>query len=1038
VHTDIADCSSTAERDRSRVFHAKLIGPRARGLVRPRLLAQLDGIWDGRLATVVAPAGSGKTTLISQYAADRGIPAAWYHAERSDGDAGRLISHLDEAVAGALGRPAQHSDSLDDLLAALELWSGPRALIVFDDLHHLDKTPAMTVVERLVMLAPQAIRVIGASRTPPSLNLSRLRLADDLCEITAEDLRFRQWEVARLFREVYEEPLPAAMVEELTGQTGGWAAGLRLARLSAPRAGVIRPATAALAGRSRMVANYLAGNVLADLSDQLTAFVRRSCVLGLLTPVLCDRLLGASGSAALLDELDQRQICRPTGEAARAYRYTPLLQSYLEWELHDQLGPAGAAKQFREAARLLEEVGAYADAVRASARGEDWAAVRRLLQAHGEQVAGGPPWPWDDVLPAQLTKDDPWLLLAAARRRYAAGQLDLAMDLYDRAEQAFGDAHARHRCRLEQDAVSVWTEHANLGGATWSHDLREAIRRRPLAHARLPLNGPGAGTPGPTGLLTAGLAALLAGHLSTARQHLRAASTAEGEAGPCVMLGARLALQAIQLLWSAGASAQPNAQASPHLERRGLDALALDADLLGLPWLARVGRALSALSAQPRDIDEAAAVGAECELAGDAWGALLAALFEGAGLLAARRSPTAPLERAVVLARQLDAGVLETWARTMLAVSLARAGTPDAELAARSAEACARGAEVPAAQAISLLTLAHATEPADCRAELLQLACAQISECGLAPARLAAWLRLPPMAASAPAGTQPPGSGRRDGGHPMRRSAECPAECPAEGPTEGPTLELRLLGGFELRLGGQLLDLAPLRPRARAALRLLALHAGQPVHRETLVEALWPELSGAAGLHRLQVAVSSVRRFLDPAAARGGSRLLARVGDAYLLQLPAGGRSDLVEFHQSVRRLQQLHSTEIGTSDTAAELLARALALYRGELLPEDGPAEWVVADRERVRLLAAEMAARLGELELRRGNPRVAAVVLARGLAIDQFRDDTWRSLITAHEAAGNLAAAAQARRGYADVLAELGLDAQRPGLRLAPATAS
>jgi DNA-binding SARP family transcriptional activator len=112
-----------------------------------------------------------------------------------------------------------------------------------------------------------------------------------------------------------------------------------------------------------------------------------------------------------------------------------------------------------------------------------------------------------------------------------------------------------------------------------------------------------------------------------------------------------------------------------------------------------------------------------------------------------------------------------------------------------------------------------------------------------------------------------------------------------------------------------------------------------------------------------------------------------------------------------------------GDVDAAAAQFTRALDLYAGDLLPEEGPAEWVVKARERLRLDAAEAAQGLATIELERGRAAAAASVGERGLQIDRFRDGLWRLVIDAHEQSGDAAAAARARRGYDEVLTELGV---------------
>lgn len=453
------------------VFRAKLTMPRPRGLQRPRLLGALDGLWHTQLGLVVAPAGSGKTTLAAQYAQARVTATAWVRAERADGDVDRLVRHVGEAVVLGLGlRPS--GGGLDGVLAALEAWTGERALIVLDDIHLLDGTPALDAVGRLVSLSPPGVRVLGVGRSEPSgLDLSRLRLGEELCEVTADDLRFRPWEVERLFTEVYRAPLAADTVEQVTRRTGGWAAGLQLLYLAAAgrtaasgRIAGSRPAEMDIADRSRLLGAYLATNVLAELPPALRAFVHRCAPLGLLTPELCDQMLGTTGSRAVLEELERQQICRPVPGGQRVL---PLLQAHLDAALRERLGPA-IDGEYARAARLLERAGAYVDAMHAYARAGEWEETARLLGGHGEQVAEHrSAVGWDDVLPAALVQGDPWLLLGAARRRYADGQLHRAADLYERAEQAAGEPRARALARAEREEVTAWSAGALVTGSAW-------------------------------------------------------------------------------------------------------------------------------------------------------------------------------------------------------------------------------------------------------------------------------------------------------------------------------------------------------------------------------------------------------------------------------------------------------------------------------------------------------------------------------------------------------------------------------------------
>jgi DNA-binding SARP family transcriptional activator len=215
--------------------------------------------------------------------------------------------------------------------------------------------------------------------------------------------------------------------------------------------------------------------------------------------------------------------------------------------------------------------------------------------------------------------------------------------------------------------------------------------------------------------------------------------------------------------------------------------------------------------------------------------------------------------------------------------------------------------------------------------------------------------------------------------------------------------------------------MSPLKPRDRELLRLFAVHAGRAVHREVLAEALWPQASREVATRNLHVAISSLRHVLE-AADPTVPPLILRDGQAYELALP-DGEVDLIEFDLAITRARAARAAEDGPM--ALEAYRRALDLYRGELLPEDGPAEWVVLERERYRSAATEAAQLTGEMFLEKNELESAALACAQGLQIDRHCDRLWQTRIRAHELAGEAAAAADARRSYEEVLVDLGLDA-------------
>ena len=238
----------------------------------------------------------------------------------------------------------------------------------------------------------------------------------------------------------------------------------------------------------------------------------------------------------------------------------------------------------------------------------------------------------------------------------------------------------------------------------------------------------------------------------------------------------------------------------------------------------------------------------------------------------------------------------------------------------------------------------------------------------------AAWRRRPSVARAASNGRpgqprMPSGSGPAGECRPARPSGR---GCRQPDQSEEAPVRLRCLGGFSIAIDGRAVDESAAKPMERALLHLLAARAGEPVHREALMEALWPEADPDAGLHRLQVAISALRRLLT-AGSSGPVHLLAREGDSYRLVLPEGSDCDLWQFEANLRRAAAARSS--GLDGAEEEALEAALAGYGGPLLPGDGPVDWVVDRRAGLQQAAADAAARLATLRLERGQHRAATV---------------------------------------------------------------
>jgi DNA-binding SARP family transcriptional activator len=427
-----------------------------------------------------------------------------------------------------------------------------------------------------------------------------------------------------------------------------------------------------------------------------------------------------------------------------------------------------------------------------------------------------------------------------------------------------------------------------------------------------------------------------------------------------------------------------------------LAALAEAADAANLPWLAGCTRLVTSLAGTGNGAALTSIVAKD-----DAWGLPLAQLCAGLGYLRTGRTEASGLlADAADGFDAVDAPVLEAWARAGLALSITtnRGPSPEAMSASRRALTLVRKAAVRGPLVLAGTAAALADPPHGDRHRRAVAAVADAT--GIRPETFPQTAPDGVVEAATVVGVSSPSR---------------PAAVDEGG------LGLRCFGPLEVRLDGRPVELGTIKPRVRSLLRVLALHAGRPVHKDRLVDWLWPgEGDSKVGTRNLQVAVSSLRQLLEPGVARGAAAVVVRDGDTYRLQV-APGAVDLVEFDDQVALAR--HAAAAGDAEDADAALARALDLYSGELLADEGAAEWVTGERDRLRLAAADASQLRAELLLDGGRTAEAVAEADRGLRIDQYRDALWRLLVGAAESAGDRAAARRHQERYDAVLRDLGV---------------
>src|SRR4051812_9434347 len=490
---------------------------------RPRLYALLDSGAQRELTLVSAPAGAGKTVLVRTWLRDHAAapgPVAWATIDRRDWDATDFWREITRALREA-GVPTNGSQ--DGLPEALTL--------VIDDIHHLTSVDANAALASLLVGAPPGRRLILLTRRDPSLGLHRLRLAGDLVEIRAHDLRFTQGEADALLHDA-GVTLSEPAVAQLRERTEGWAAGLRLAAMFLAATPDPESAVAAFSGTERTVAEYLIGEVLAHQPDDVRDLLLRTCILEHVNGQLADALTGRDDGERLLLELEDANAFVTAVDAERTwFRYHQLLVDLLRVDLRRQL-PAGARQLHRRAARWLADRGLIAQALRQAEQGEDYALAATLLSDHwpGLLLDGAAPTLTSllRALPPKVAEGDAEIAVTIAADRIRSGQWEEADAQLAKAAELAGAVRTRRRGRsATRLAVARLMRAAHLGAPAGDLDRAAATLR------------PGESDPRALGLLSLGAAELWAGRLDAAARHLAEATDLAGRIErPLVAIGA--------------------------------------------------------------------------------------------------------------------------------------------------------------------------------------------------------------------------------------------------------------------------------------------------------------------------------------------------------------------------------------------------------------------------------------------------------------------------------------------------------------------
>ncbi len=464
------------------LLQTKLHLPRhRRGIVaRPRLSEQLSRAGEAALTLVSAPAGFGKTTLVTQLlaaAGAEGAATAWLSLDQRDNDPALfwtyVIAALDRAVPGVGGRALALMGSagapLEDVIEALlnDLLAVEQEIVlVLDDYHVVESRGVQESMVFLVEHLPAHLHLVVAARADPALPIARLRARGDLVEIRATDLRFTPQEAAEYLIGSMGLAVSAADVEVLESRTEGWIAALQLAALSLQGREDTAGFLAGFAGDDRFVVDYLVEEVLQRQSPAVRSFLLRTSVLRRLTGRLCDAVTGQEGGKDMLDALERGNLfVVPLDDRREWYRYHHLFADVLRARLLDEEPEAlavlhGRASEWWEQAGERPEAISHAMAGGLVSRAADLVelAIPEMSQGRRESTLRR----WIQDLPAEEVAARPVLSVGHAAMALVHGELG-EVDAHLSDAERWVDLMAGAPAHGALPAGMVVADHESLG-----------------------------------------------------------------------------------------------------------------------------------------------------------------------------------------------------------------------------------------------------------------------------------------------------------------------------------------------------------------------------------------------------------------------------------------------------------------------------------------------------------------------------------------------------------------------------------------------
>jgi LuxR family transcriptional regulator, maltose regulon positive regulatory protein len=396
---------------------------------RRQLLKRLNDSFQHKLTLICAPAGFGKTTLLSEWLAQMPHPITWLSLDPGDSDPQRFWRYVIAACQRfqeGVGVPAlehllecqipRYEVMLTRLMNDIIQLPGQYGLIL-EDYHVIESGEIHQAMTFLLDHLPSNLHLIVTTRREPPLPLAKLRARGELGELSADELRFSTQEIRDFLAQTVPATISESAIERLQGRTEGWAAGLRLAALSLQNkhdSQAIEQFLETFSGSHQHITDYLFAEVFSTQPEAIQAFLLRTAFLSRLSGDFCDAVTGRNDSSGVLKVLESANLFLIPLEGTW-YRYHALFGEALQHYAKQVLDEAALQTLYRNASYWYESHGFVAEAIEAALLAGEFDAAAKLIMGIVKPFYLGNEYHtlrrWIDCLPAEVRNSHPTIAL---------------------------------------------------------------------------------------------------------------------------------------------------------------------------------------------------------------------------------------------------------------------------------------------------------------------------------------------------------------------------------------------------------------------------------------------------------------------------------------------------------------------------------------------------------------------------------------------------------------------------------------------------